>query len=144
MTLIFKYKDVPRPNNTHSTSPSIPVTLSGKGGKYEFMVLLDSGADVSAIPKHMAELLNLDLNHEKEEAFGIGGKVPAVSTYMDIEINKPHESHGFRIPVKVILDEYDFPPLIGRAGFFDKFDITFSQTDKRVSLKYKADNKNFN
>ncbi len=138
MTLTYRYKDVKRLNNTRSTSPSIPVTISGNGGKYEFMVLLDSGADVSAIPKHMAELLNLDLNHEKEEAFGIGGKVPAVSTSMDIEIKRPHEKHEFRIPVKVILGDYDFPPLIGRAVFFDKFDITFNQKDKKVILKYRT------
>jgi len=138
MTLTFKYKDVPRPNNTHSSSPSIPVTLSGNGGKYEFMVLLDSGADISAIPKHMAELLNLDLNYPQEDAFGIGGKVPAIPTHMNVEITKNHEKYPLRIPVKVILDGYDFPPLIGRAGFFDKFDITFKQAEKRVILKYKT------
>jgi len=85
----------------------------------------------------MAELLNLDLNHEKEEAFGIGGKVPAVSTHMNIAISKHHERYEFRIPVKVILGDYDFPPLIGRAVFFDKFDITFNQKNKKVILKYK-------
>ena len=74
MAITYKYKEVPRSNKTHSSSPSIPVTLSGNGGRYEFMVLLDSGADISAIPKHMAELLNLNLNYKKEEAFGMGGK----------------------------------------------------------------------
>lgn len=138
MTLTFRYKDVPRSNNTHSTSPSIPVTLSGNGGKYEFMVLLDSGADISAIPKHMAELLNLNLNHPTEDAFGIGGKVPAIPTQMNIEINRKHERYSFQIPVKVILDGYDFPPLIGRAGFFDKFDVTFNQFDKKIILKYRT------
>jgi len=136
MTITFKYKDVPRSNNTHSISPSIPVTLSENSGKYEFVVLLDSGADVSAIPKHMAELLNLDLSAPKEEAFGIGGKVPAVPSHMNLEINRGHESYSFRIPVKVILENYDFPPLIGRAVFFDKFEITFKQSEKRIILKY--------
>jgi hypothetical protein len=53
MTLTFKYKDVPRPNNTHSTSPSIPVTLSGDGGNYEFMVLLDSGAQMYLLSQNI-------------------------------------------------------------------------------------------
>ena len=99
------------------------------------MVLLDSGADVSAIPKHMAELLNLNLNHAKEDAFGIGGKVPAIPTHMNVEINKNHEKYSFKIPVKVILGDYDFPPLIGREEFFDKFDITFKQNEKKIILK---------
>lgn len=135
MTLTFRYKDVQRPNNTKSLSPSIPVTFFGNGGKYDFMVLLDSGADVSAIPKHLAELLNLDLSGKEEYSFGIGGKVPSVSTFMNIEINKHHEKFSFRIPVKVIIDDYDFPPLIGRAVFFDKFEITFKQSEKKVILK---------
>ena len=45
---------------------------------------------------------------------------------MNIEVAKHHENYEFRIPVKVILDNSDFPPLIGRAVFFDEFDITFS------------------
>ena len=136
MSLTFRYKDAPRSNNTKSLSPSIPVTLSGNSaGKYEFMMLLDSGADISAIPKHLAELINLDLNGKKEDAFGIGGKVLAISTHMNIEINKNHENYKFRVPVKVILDDYEFSPLIGRAVFFDKFDITFRQSEKKVILK---------
>ena len=98
-------------------------------------MLLDSGADISAIPKHLAELINLDLNGKKEDAFGIGGKVLAISTHMNIEINKNHENYKFRVPVKVILDDYEFSPLIGRAVFFDKFDITFRQSEKKVILK---------
>jgi hypothetical protein len=104
------------------------------------MVLLDSGADISAIPKHMAELLSLDLNGKQEDAFGIGGKARVVPTTMNIEINKSHENYSFKIPVKVILEEYDFPPLIERAVFFDKFDITLKQKDKRVILKIGLNN----
>ena len=136
MTLTFKYKDVQRANNTNSLSPSIPAVLSHEGLKYHFMVLLDSGADVSAIPKQIAELLGLDLSGEKEKAFGIGGEVPAIETSMNIEVGRGHENYSFRIPVKVILDDSDFPPLIGRAVFFDKFDITFRQHERRVILKH--------
>ena len=137
MVLSFKYKDIPRSNDTKSLSPSIPISLSNEGPKYRFMVLLDSGADISAIPKHVAELLNLDLSGKKEKAFGIGGEVPAIQSHMNIELEKGHEKYSFRIPVKVILDDYDFPPLIGRAIFFDKFEITFKQSEKRIILKYK-------
>ncbi|MEK6842402.1 MAG: hypothetical protein AABX84_01185, partial [Nanoarchaeota archaeon] len=71
-----------------------------------------------------------------EDAFGIGGKTPAISTKINIEINKGHEKYSFNIPIKVILDDYDFPPLLGREVFFDKFDITFKQSEKKVTLKY--------
>ncbi len=136
--LTFRYKNVPRSNGTKSISPSIPISLSGSGSKYEFMVLLDSGADISAIPKHLAELLGIDLSGKGEFAFGIGGKVKAVSKFMTIEISKHHERYSFKIPVKVILEDYDFPPLIGRAVFFEKFEITFKQLEKKIVLKYKV------
>jgi|SRR3989338_486334 len=137
MSLTFKYKRVKRPNNTEIKSPSIPVTLSGSGGRYQFIALLDSGADISVIPKEVAELLGLDLSGKKEEARGIGGKVPAIQTKMNIELGKPHEIHSHNIPVKVILDGKDeeIPVLLGRAGFFDKFLITFNQKEEKVILK---------
>lgn len=137
MVLTFKYKDVPRSNGTRAKSPSIPVTLIGNGIQYSFTALLDSGADISAIPKSVAELLNLDFkNKKKEKAFGIGGEVPAVETKMTIDFGKGHERYKFDVPVKVILDNSDFPPLIGRADFFDRFDITFKQSEKKIILKF--------
>ncbi|MBU2503960.1 MAG: retropepsin-like domain-containing protein [Nanoarchaeota archaeon] len=139
MVLTFKYKNISRGNGTESFSPSVPIIFQGNRSKYEFMALLDSGADISAIPKSMAELLGLDLSGKKEKAFGIGGEVPAVQTKVNIEISKGHEKYLFQIPVKVILDGYEFPPLIGREGFFDKFHITFKQSERRVALKYKEE-----
>ena len=56
---------------------------------------------------------------------------------MNIELGKPHEIHSHNIPVKVILDGKDeeIPVLLGRAGFFDKFLITFNQKEEKVILK---------
>lgn len=142
MSLTFKYKKVKRPNDIELKSPSIPVYLSGSTGKYQFMALLDSGADISVVPKEVAELLGLDLSGEREEARGIGGKVPAIQTNMNVEIGKPHEMYSYNIPVKVILDGKDeeIPVLLGRAGFFDKFVITFNQKEEKVILKSNKQN----
>ena len=137
MSLTFKYKRVKRPNDIEIKSPSIPINLSGEGNKYQFIALLDSGADISVIPKEVAELLNLNLSGEREEARGIGGKVPAIQTRINIEISKAHESYSYNIPVKVILDGKDeeVPILLGRAGFFDKFIIIFNQNEEKIILK---------
>jgi hypothetical protein len=136
MVLSFRYKDIPRSNGTRAKSPSIPLTFFGNGSPYNFTALIDSGADVSAIPKGVAELLNLDFKNKKvEKTFGIGGVVPAVETIIGIELGKGHERYKFNIPIKIILDGSDFPPLIGRAEFFDKFDITFKQSEKKIFLK---------
>jgi predicted aspartyl protease len=134
MTITFHYKRVSRPGG-EIKSPTIPVVLAGKATKFEFAALLDSGADVSAIPKSVAELLGLDLNGKQEEAEGIGGKVPAVQSKMRLSIEKHHEQYSFDIPVKVILTSQDFTILLGRAGFFDKFVVTFDQANEKVMLK---------
>ena len=134
MTIIFNYKTVKRPDGTEVKTPSIPVLLNEKE-KFETIALLDSGADISAIPKDIAEILGLDLAGKKSPAFGIGGRAEAIDTTMGITISKGHETYSFRIPVKVILGKYDFPVLLGRAGFFDKFIISFNQSQEKISLK---------
>ncbi|MFH0700883.1 MAG: hypothetical protein V2A62_00435 [Candidatus Woesearchaeota archaeon] len=134
MTLGFKYKSIQRPDGTEVKTPSISILLSGKE-QFDTIALLDSGADISALPLAIAEILGLNLTGERTPAFGIGGKVESVETNMMITIGKSHESYNFRIPVKVILRQYDFPILLGRAGFFDHFIITFDQSQGKVSLK---------
>lgn len=140
MSLTFRYKKVRRPNNTEINSPSIPIILSGKEGKYRFIALLDSGADISVIPIEVAEVLGLELSGNKEEARGIGGKVPTIETKVNLEIGRGHENYNLTIPIKVILIEnedadYELPVLLGRAGFFDNFSITFNQKENKIILK---------
>lgn len=138
MTISFRYKGVRRPDGTIVKTPSIPLILIGKE-TFETIGLLDSGADISAIPKSIAEILGLNLEGEITFAYGIGGKVKSVESTVKILIQKGHEKYSFSIPVKVILDDYDFPILLGRAGFFDKFVITFDQENERISLKRRTE-----
>ena len=134
MSITFRYKTVKRPDGSLIKTPSIPVLLKEKE-VVDTLALLDSGADISAIPKNFADTLGLDLSGEKSPEFGIGGTVDAIDTTMSINVSKGHENYNFRIPVKVILGQYDFPMLLGRAGFFDRFRITFDQDQEKISLK---------
>ncbi len=134
MTISFKYKSVRRPDGTQVKTPSIPILLKGKES-FETIALLDSGADISAMPKAIAEILGLDLKAKRSSAYGIGGKVESIETKVNITIEKGHERYNFRIPIKIILGRYDFPIILGREGFFDKFVISFNQTEEKISLK---------
>ena len=133
MTITFKYKIVKRPNGTEARTPSIPVSLKGKES-IDVVTLLDSGADVSVIPKSFAEIIGLDLDGNKSHAEGIGGKVETIDSKMYINIKKGHENYTFQIPVKVIPDDHT-PIILGREGFFNKFIISFDQYELKVSLK---------
>jgi hypothetical protein len=77
MTIAFRYKSISRPDGSLVKTPSIPITLIGKES-FDTIALLDSGADISAIPKSIAELLGLDIKGKSEFAYGIGGKVKSV------------------------------------------------------------------
>ena len=134
MAISFRYKTVKRPDGTLVKTPSIPITLIGKEN-FDTVALLDSGADISAIPKSIGELLGVDLNGQVDYAYGIGGKVKSIETSVRISVQKGHEHYNFILPVKVILDDYNFPILLGRAGFFDEFVITFDQENEKVLLK---------
>jgi hypothetical protein len=86
--------------------------------------------------QEMAEALGLDLNGSKSTAFGIGGKVDCVNSKVNISIQKGHEHYNVTVPVKVILvRDLQFPPLLGRLGFFDEFEITFNDHKKKMILK---------
>lgn len=134
----FKYKRIERPEPAGMTYvPYIPVILTGPKDSVEVVALLDSGADVSVLPKGVAELLGIDLKGDKEEVVGVGGKAEAVETNVSIVVSGAHEKYAFRIKVKVILDDSDdrFPIILGRDGFFDKFDITFKENQRKIILK---------
>ena len=138
MTISFKYKSVKRPDGTLVKTPSIPITLTGKE-TFETIGLLDSGADISAISKSIAELLGLKLEGDIGLAYGIGGKVKSIESSVKILVQKGHERYSFDMPVKVIIDDYDFPILLGRAGFFNRFVITFDQENERILLKRRTE-----
>lgn len=132
----FNYKSVRRPNGGFVKCPMVPVTITGNSAmRIEFMALLDSGADLSVIPKDVAELLNLDIHKETSKSKGIGGDVNVINTNLLVNISKGHESYNINLPVQIILNNENIPVILGRAGFFDEFDILFDQKNQRVSLK---------
>ena len=134
MTISFRYKTIKRPDGTNVKTPSIPIILKWKE-QFETVALIDSGADISAMPKAVAEILGCELNGKIEPAYGIGGKVDSVETKVNMIVEKGHEHYEFQVQIKVILDNYDFPILLGRKGFFNKFLISFDESKEKVSLK---------
>ncbi len=145
MTIIFKYKAIERPDGRIVKSPSIPVTLVGKGAQYDAIGLLDSGADISLMPKDLAILLGLDIeNKSADESRGIGGRVRTIRTVVPIvvEAKRGHEKHHLSLPINVLLDGEAPPLLLGRAGFFDRFIITFDEAAQKITLKKNNPNNN--
>jgi len=140
MAITFRYKRIERrwgdSDPFYVYTPSIPVTLVNGDEAIDVVALIDSGADHCIIPKGLAELLNLDLSGPIEETRGIGGSVKAVQTYMNVIVKNSHERYQLRVPVYVLMQENaDIPPILGREGFFDEFEIRFRQKRLKITLK---------
>jgi len=129
--MLFKYKAIKRPDGTLSRCPVIPISFKD----FDTMALIDSGADISAMSKEMEESLKLNMKGKEDIAFGIGGKVKSINSNIQFLITQKHERYNLRIPVKIILDNFSFPFLLGRKGFFNEFIITFDENHEKVSLK---------
>lgn len=143
MALRFRYRSIERPQPLGpKSSPMIPVRLIGPSGSFDTPALVDSGADFSTIFDEHAQILGIDLPKLKEtETHGIGGKVIARQCRITVEIRGKGEHRAFKLDVPFMIlgkQTENFPILLGRAGFFDYFEITFREKEKAVVLKPEA------
>ena len=136
MALYFKYHSLNDGFSNDLKKPTIKITLHGKGktASLDVYALLDSGADVSVIPKGLAEYLRLKFGKE-DKAKGIGGEIKIHNSQVFITMKgKRDEKHYFQIPVQITEND-NFPIIIGRRGFFDRFIITIDEKISQVKLK---------
>jgi len=139
MTFHFRYKLVKYPDGSLGKVPAVPVTLIGPSGAFlKVIALVDSGADYSVISKEVSDLLDFDLTEGKvATTYGIGGTMKTLQKQIMMKFGRNHEIYSLSVPVKILLDSVDFeiPPLIGRAGFFEQFEITFDERKERIAFK---------
>ena len=110
---------------------------------FEYLTLLDSGADFCVLHSSIAKLLGIDLRRIKEtQSFmGVGKAKRSLKgkwAIVDIIVIQKGKSNHFSSYV-VFSDDIpeDGYPLVGIRGFFDKFkEITFSHKDKEIYLDF--------
>jgi hypothetical protein len=100
------------------------------GSESHIDMIVDSGADITFIPKKVGE--RFGLIHYPDEPFfkakGVGGPVPYLLRQMKVNID------GIILLIKVIWgqDEQSEEVLLGRADVFDRFDVLFSQKKRKI------------
>ncbi|MCX6750016.1 MAG: retropepsin-like aspartic protease [Candidatus Pacearchaeota archaeon] len=136
MTISIKYHLIKRKDGAERKLPYIPIELHGEKGTLwvETYALLDSGADISVIPKDFAELIGVKMDGKPTIANGLGGEVNVVNSRMNVKMKGDRTTYEFNIPVQVILDESKIPVLLGRDGFFSYFRIEFDHNNERIRL----------
>jgi Aspartyl protease len=100
-------------------------------------MLVDSGADISIIPKWTGEDLGLkiDENDYIEKAEGVNGTVDYVIKNLTFNI----DGHIFKAPVGWVQTEEVEDILLGREVIFDLFDVEFKQAEETIIFKKRKD-----
>jgi hypothetical protein len=92
----------------------------------DYVMLVDTGADYSLVPKIVAGDLGIDIKHdcEEHESKGVGGKerVYILKKKIQLRIGDMEQSI-----ILGILERDDLPPLLGRTACLDNFDVLFSK-----------------
>jgi hypothetical protein len=117
--------------------PDYLVELSTSKITEKLTMLVDSGADISIIPKWTGEDLGLkvDENDYIEKAEGVNGTVDYVIKNLMFNI----DNHIFKAPVGWIQTEEVEDVLLGREIVFDLFDVEFKQADETIVFKKRED-----
>ena len=104
--------------------PVVGYDIKTRYGWVPVMAYLDSGADITLLPKSFIDLLDIEFREEDiKEIGGVGGsKVPIVLADVKLMVcGKDIEVTAAICLVKNI------PYLLGREGIFDHFNICFKK-----------------
>jgi Aspartyl protease len=117
--------------------PDYPIELSTSKITEKLTILVDSGADITVIPKWTGEDLGLkvDENDYIEKAEGVNGTVDYIIKNLTFNI----DGHTFKAPVGWVQTEEVEDILLGREVIFDLFDIEFKQAEETIIFKKRKD-----
>ncbi|GBE20546.1 MAG TPA: hypothetical protein ENG87_02415 [Candidatus Pacearchaeota archaeon] len=134
MGFSFKYKSVKLKTGDIIHRPMIPLTIRGKDS-LDIIAILDSGSDMTIIPKEIAEFIDIEYIGFNEISGISGIPVKAKQGKVMMSFGKGREIYDFWMPVLVPTEKENIPIVIGRLGFFDQFKITFSESEKKIGFK---------
>ena len=101
--------------------------------------LVDSGADVSIMDIHIAEMLGFDFKGKPFSGYGRGAggaykywQLPNIETVI--------EGHGYQFPFVVIQNPNNiWPCILGQKSIFRVAKITFEAFEQQFELSFRTD-----
>lgn len=115
--------------------PKVLVKLVGDKTSMEFWALLDSGTDISMIPRNIADFVGINYKKEKGEiVFGFDKEeFPCANCKINLVFKNPEDNKEERlnnVPALVMLTDIENDVILGCEGIFDNFKITFEYREK--------------
>lgn len=124
--------------------PRISTRMQNGDKSFRTGMLIDSGADMTFIPLVVAEILELELSNETYTSHGASGPFQTKKSEMELWLapggkeEYPLGSIPVIVPVKKISDDAGVEIsycLLGRNPLFIEYDITFQESQRRVSFR---------
>lgn len=117
--------------------PIIPVRVHINGLSVLTDALIDTGADVTIMPKFVADRLGIDLSNAPESsligALGGGGSYRVFE--LELELRELPNSIRWKAPVGFTNREMSFA-FPGTRGFFEFFELTYNAKRELIDLKF--------
>lgn len=117
--------------------PKVLITLVGKKMSMDFLALLDSGTDISMIPRAIADSVGIDYAEKSNETVVGFDEEPFPCADCKINLifksqNSDKEEHLDKLPALVMLTDIENEIILGCEGIFDNFKITFQYRNKII------------
>ncbi len=136
MTLTYKFKKFRLENGTQTKRPIVDIILRNDDKYLEFGAILDSGSDLTTIPKAAADYLGLKADTKEIEMVGYKGtgkvRQSRVAIIFKGKVQRQEETL-YNVPVAIMQDPEEEDVIIGTNGIFEHFKIIFNDT-KNISL----------
>lgn len=115
--------------------PIIPVTLKHNNRSFNYLAMIDSGADFNIFHAELANILEIDLTRLKTIEFGgIKKDVKGIGYYTALEIGIGGQFFNTSIIFSNDISENGYG-IVGQQGFFNLFKIKFDYASKNIQLK---------
>lgn len=128
----FPYIAIP---NDDVARPMLPVTLFGPDSTVDDLFLVDSGADITLIPAHLARELGIPFKKGRIDSFQVADGTFVQARMIELEILAC--GRRFQLPA-ACLETDRVSPLLGQQGFFDGFEITFRRFDGVFEVEHRS------
>jgi hypothetical protein len=112
--------------------PLIPVTIFGSNDSVELLALVDSGAEHNVMPAGSAAELGIPLDNAELVTIVGAGEHETPGSLIEVSLRVGRR----RWQAPVIFVDGPIRPVLGQAGFFAYFTVTFRYTKKEMSIRW--------